>query len=648
MWSDNETKVDLLDFSHLLAAAEALINSPALLPATIGIYGRWGSGKTSLMKMLEERVNEDANEEVLCVSFNGWLFEGYEDAKIALLTSILTAVEKNISPSLREQAGGWLRSLWKRVNWMKLAFKGAKYAAAYQVAGETGVAIASVSDIVEFANTIPDKMQSVTEAQVQAFFKDRDEQADADSAESIRDFHKDFQNLLKAAKIEKLIVFIDDLDRCNPDTIIATLEAIKLFLFAPQSVFVIGADEDLVRYAVTRRFPEIPSSFQDVGRDYLEKLIQFAIRIPPLSQVEMEIYVHLLFVEQAVSEEKHERARLAVIGQRPEHHYDASFARRTILEALGDAADEPLRANLSLASQITPLLNQGLSGNPRQTKRFLNMLMMRRIMATARDVKLQTKVLAKLMLLEYIKKSTFSVLADLQAKQQGKPIELMLAEQQQLGPLHAVDEQDTDNFGAEIEGGAAKVDNQYVKEWLVDEWLQRWLSLEPRLSDVDLRPYFYFSRDRLTSMTAATNQLTPDAQRALADLQGKGDIVRRQGMSLAKRLNPAEASSLFVILADRVSAQDSHRAKGDDLDSLLLLAKVRPELHPPLITRLGSLSEASLPSTLPLRLEETLPEPALSSLALELLVRWSQSEAKGLASGAKQLIGRLEQGGQAG
>ena len=67
-----------------------------------------------------------------------------------------------------------------------------------------------------------------------------------------------------------------------PDTIIDTLEAIKLFLYTDNTAFVISADEQLIEYAVSKRFPKIEGIRDSVSRDYLEKLIQYPIRIPQL------------------------------------------------------------------------------------------------------------------------------------------------------------------------------------------------------------------------------------------------------------------------------------------------------------------------------------------------------------------------------
>src|SRR5205814_1813050 len=87
MWSDNEADMDLLGFSHLLTATEDILKDKSLLPATIGVFGDWGSGKSTLLRLLSERLKDDPN--VLVVSFNGWQFENYEDAKTALIGTIL-------------------------------------------------------------------------------------------------------------------------------------------------------------------------------------------------------------------------------------------------------------------------------------------------------------------------------------------------------------------------------------------------------------------------------------------------------------------------------------------------------------------------------------------------------------------------------
>ena len=92
MWTDNEAEIDLLQFDYLASAIVGLIATPHLLPTTIGVFGDWGSGKSSLLKMVQAELVEDAS--VLCLTFNGWLFEGYEDAKSALMGTVLDEIEE--------------------------------------------------------------------------------------------------------------------------------------------------------------------------------------------------------------------------------------------------------------------------------------------------------------------------------------------------------------------------------------------------------------------------------------------------------------------------------------------------------------------------------------------------------------------------
>jgi predicted KAP-like P-loop ATPase len=106
VWSDNETTVDLLGFKVHADLVRAVVTDRKLLPITIGRFGDWGSGKTSVMKMLQhaltaENFPEGAPERaqlegVACLYFNGWLFEGYDDAKSASI--ILVRVRSSRLP----------------------------------------------------------------------------------------------------------------------------------------------------------------------------------------------------------------------------------------------------------------------------------------------------------------------------------------------------------------------------------------------------------------------------------------------------------------------------------------------------------------------------------------------------------------------
>src|SRR5688572_1719713 len=121
MWSDNEADVDLLRFGYLAAEAAEVITTKHLLPVTVGIFGDWGGGKSTLIRMIQAALKDRPG--VVTLQFNGWLFEGYEDAKTALMGNILDALEERTegAGSLTEQGQGLLKKLVKRVNWLQLA-----------------------------------------------------------------------------------------------------------------------------------------------------------------------------------------------------------------------------------------------------------------------------------------------------------------------------------------------------------------------------------------------------------------------------------------------------------------------------------------------------------------------------------------------
>ena len=306
MWSDNDTAVDLLGFQHLARAVTGIVRRPHLVQAgRIGVFGDWGSGKSSLLRIVEQDLKTDGDTLVLW--FNGWMFEGYEDAKTALDgdDSDEIAAHRQLSAKGKEL----LQNLAKRVNWFRVIATGLKYLASYAIAGPAGVGIAAATDAPALTEQIAEKVRSIDPKDAKEFLKEDSAQ---EVRKAVREFRSDFEAMLAETDVKTLVVIIDDLDRCLPSTIIETLEAIKLFLFVKQSAFIIGADERLVRYAVRQRFPELPGENVEVGRDYLEKLVQFPVRLPALDAGEIETFINLLFTSTAgLAPDLYDRARRA-------------------------------------------------------------------------------------------------------------------------------------------------------------------------------------------------------------------------------------------------------------------------------------------------------------------------------------------------
>ena len=128
MWLDNASNIDLLFYSPYADTVANFAEEESLSPLTVGLYGSWGAGKSSLLNLIENNLNK--SDDVVCIVLNAWQFEGYEDAKIAIMESLLKAIKEN--KTFWENAKKDIKSLLSRIDFLKLgkdmAIKGAPIA----------------------------------------------------------------------------------------------------------------------------------------------------------------------------------------------------------------------------------------------------------------------------------------------------------------------------------------------------------------------------------------------------------------------------------------------------------------------------------------------------------------------------------------
>lgn len=624
MWNDKESEIDLLDFEHLTAGLLSIIQDETLLPATIGVFGDWGSGKSSLLQMVAKKLSPD--KDILCITFNGWLFEGYDDAKAALLETIIKAISDK--KKLSAQAKDKVKLLLGKINWMRVVLALGKYGAAYYLGGAGALTISAIPDLSELAKVIAESFEGLDADKVQEKLE-KFKKEGASPQVNVREFHEEFAELIELSKIKKVVVFIDDLDRCNPETIIETLEAIRLFLYAKNTVFILAADERLVRYAVTNKYPEIPGLYSNISRDYLEKLIQFPIVVPPLGSVEVETYMKLLFVSKTSLEtDNFEKIRQQALNRSPEDLFTVTLSIGDI-EKVDPTSCKEVEEEIILCEFLAPILSTGLDGNPRQIKRFLNTLIFRQSMGTAKGIKLATKVLAKLMLLEYLKPTFFKQLAGFQAIQNGKSKELVIIE-------NIVAKQGYASEGdSSTEKNPVKVDNQedvdnsetsqMIKLWLGDQWMYDWVKMEPQLKDIDLRSYFYFSRDRLSPQKDLVGRLSLPAQEVISLLLNSSEAKNRLGLDKLKTFSPSDASLIFDTIASKERTTESQDERNHLQRTLLDVTEVRTDLASQLLGFLGEQSVNLISFTLPPRLKGVIKDPKLRESLDSLLTRWAEN-----------------------
>lgn len=558
MWKDSETNIDLLDFDYLVDVAKNIILNDNLTPSTIGIYGDWGSGKSSLMDMIITDLSKD--KDFLCIKFNGWLFEGYEDAKIALIGTILDEIAKKRKPL--GKAKNVLKNLYDNTDFIKLSSKLAKYGIDFLLTG----GVLSVTDIAieKIKNALSEKGKQIEDKDIEGVFKTLKSK---NVRKSVQSFHEDFKSLLKETKIKRLVVFIDELDRCKHETILETLEAIRLFLFAEGTSFVIGADERQIQYAVQMKYPTIEGNQIDIGKEYLEKLIQYPIRIPQLGRKEVEFYIMWLLFENELGD-KISSIQKIIKDEKSKNFLDFELTYELIKKKEEEKA-EKLKDTISLSKQISSVLAKGLNGNPRHCKRFLNAMELRIQMAHYKNINLDRRVLAKIMLIEYFKDTFYRRLAELQFKDNGKPQEVISMENSKWS------------------------DMEELKMWENDTWVIDWIKIEPQLSDIDLSPYFYFSRESIKNLSFVQQKnLSLTAKQILDKLLSGGDSAREDALRLSSKISDYEATTIRSTLVAKI--ESSSEIEKSLFQSFIEWSSSRPDIHIETVAILARLPAAKI------------------------------------------------------
>lgn len=506
MWSDNETLRDLVNFSHVAEiAAERIIGAKGE-PISLGISGDWGVGKSSMMKLLRTSLEAREDIDIRFVEFNAWLYQSYDDARAALMETITAtvveqAVEKKdtLSATARKRAA----SLFGRVKKLRLLGMAGSALFDYMTQGHitpwVAGGVAAVGGLLD-GDVNGDDLKKVKELTVEGVKKGEEFLDDKKSEEevetetprkAIQAFRDDLEATLAELKIT-LVVLIDDLDRCLPKTAIATLEAMRLFLFLKHTAFVIAADEGMIRQAVRTHFDDVALN-DELVTNYFDKLIQLPIRVPPLGTHEVRAYLMMLFVDDEASLDAGQKEDIRVaVCLRLGETWKGGRVDKAFVSGLVPNCSPRLLNRLALAERIAPILttSPNIRGNPRLIKRFLNTLSMRKSMAHIQKVTVDEEVLVKLLLFERCgDKDAYAEM------------------------LRAVNESEEGHaeFLADMEARSRGDETKppLEKPWN-DAFHANWLSLDPALAGRDLRGALYVGRESHPIISRA-DELSSDA-----------------------------------------------------------------------------------------------------------------------------------------
>lgn len=611
MWNDKETDIDFIGYDKIAETILEIVKENHLRPLTIGVYGDWGVGKSSILSLLQKRVMSLPAEErskIHTIVFNGWLFQGFEDTKSALMETIVSDLAR-LQP-LNKKVTTLAKTLLRRINWLKVA----KVSAGALWTGFTGIpnpgALGGLVGVAANANKLfsgtPSEKQEITvETSDDPFLKEEENNIPT----QIHSFRKEFKELIDSARIDQLIIMVDDLDRCLPKAVIDILEAIRLFLFVEGTVFVISADERMIEYAVKEHFPNLPTEYKEYTKNYLEKLIQIPIRIPMLNQVQTGNYIKFLMLQNHLDNhlESVQRIYQHFEGKK-KHPYEMVELNYSIIrEAMGGDSEE-LRKTLQVADQLYPVLSRGLKGNPRNTKRFLNTLFLRLKVAKiyGLDKVIQLDVLAKLMLLESFNTDHYNELIDeISKSEHGKS-------------------QRIQKYEDKIDLRSEEIDLQF----------QTWSSLTPSLKDADLRPYIFIAKEKAISLDQP-QQLSPLLLSMLEKAKTNSLSQLNEFEKDLATITPQDAALLFQKLIALTPSNQNWMTQPNEFKGLYRIVKIFPSLEAKLLDDLAS-KPASKLGVWVISESAGLKTQEARTRFNELLEVWKQDGSKTLKSLAKQ------------
>lgn len=612
MWNDIETTNDYLHFSVVSGTVAELIDESGNNPISIGVSGNWGTGKSSMVKMIGkelEKSNKAEKTTYIFLEFNVWLYQGYDDAKTALLQSVAKKLSEELKkrhiPESDETLWKRFQKFTKRINWLQVSKIGLPLLVGLiPGAAPTGVAAALTSAVVNSINS-PDDKEKNSEAigtnlkELLSNFDDilKDDETKS-TTQQIEELRKDFEDILEKLNV-RLVVLVDDLDRCLPETAISTLEAMRLLLFVKRTAFIIAADEQMIRNGVRAHFGNVDLS-DDLITSYFDKLIQVPITVPRLGIPEVKVYTFLLFLDLEARKGNVSIDSQKKVQKNLEDALSKAWQKNVSLteakSLLADSEQDAMAEYVSISEQIASVLvsSNRIKGNPRLIKRFLNALEIRKKVARLNGITVDSGILIKMLLFERCASgSAFEYLAEIVSKSKdGKPEEFNKIED---------DLKDGKEF--------IPPDSRWK-----DDFIRGWILLEPKLSEYDLRPLLYLSRDKSITF-AAYDKLSAAGEDIFKALQNIESVqIYKEMVTKIQTLRQEEAE----ILMHRVFRfGHSDQWSNPSLGKALHIIKAYPNLANDFVTELSSLPASARKAPMANVLKEY-------DWANELLQQWKE------------------------
>lgn len=267
------TDKDLLGFDEFVELIQSSIYYTEA-PFVYGVLGDWGSGKTSILRLLKNRlINnlEGGTYPFIPIWFNAWQYENEANIVYPLLYAIKRDYDCRIG--IFDETKKFGEKFLQVVATSTLALMDLGLRAVTKYFTDETLRLNDIADHLRAVQEHPGELQRVL----------------AGWADEVTNLHSAFESLLDTYASELAIlrtgiakddicfvILIDDLDRCLPDTAIAVLESIKNYLAVKNCVFVLGLNPKVIYQGIRVKYRGLEID----GREYLEKILNYSFYVP--------------------------------------------------------------------------------------------------------------------------------------------------------------------------------------------------------------------------------------------------------------------------------------------------------------------------------------------------------------------------------
>lgn len=257
------------------ARALSLFIQHADTPVTIGIQGGWGSGKTSLISMLQELLDKDEAHTSLCVCVNAWEHSLFQDAnsKMDVALSLLGGLADGIEQSVVQAT--WMgRDVRDRVNKNSQAINAALGALKFCLRLSARIAVQAVANAAGAGEAVSGTFEDKREEQPE-------QKPIAQHVHELREsLREQVARITQGGTPGKIVFFIDDLDRVPPATAVEILDITKNIFDIPNCVFILAIDYEVVVKGLEGKFGPKSRENEREFRQYFDKIIQIPFTMP--------------------------------------------------------------------------------------------------------------------------------------------------------------------------------------------------------------------------------------------------------------------------------------------------------------------------------------------------------------------------------